>query len=239
MTQNLYLLEKGEPLGRNYRVLEFLGNGFEGEVYKVEEKHTGITRTAKLFYKHPSQGRKPHVAYAKKLFNLRTCPIVIQYHNQDLVTIKKEPVHFLISEFADGEVLSTFIENQRQKRLMPFEALHLLYALAKGIEQIHMIGEYHGDIHCDNIILLRKGLGFDIKLIDVMHLGRPSKAKIQTDVDDLISVFFDMLGGQKHYSKLSMPIKQIILGRKKSLIRQYFNHAGHLRVHLENMLWED
>lgn len=238
MTQSTYQLEKGSPLGRNYRVLEFLGNGFEGEVYKVEERQTGILRTAKLFYKHPAHGKNPHVAYAKKLFNLRSCPIVIQYHNQDLATIKKESVHYLISEFADGEVLSSFIDMQPQKRLMPFEALHLLYALAKGIEQIHLIGEYHGDIHCDNIILLRKGLGFDIKLIDVMHLGRSSKAKIQTDVYDLISVFFEMLGGQKHYSKLSLPVKQIILGRKKSLIKQYFNHAGHLRAHLENMLWD-
>lgn len=238
MTNTLYQLEKGRRLGRNYQVLEFLGQGWEGEVYKVEEIQTGIIRAAKLFYKHPLHPKRPHVVYAKKLYNLKSCPIVIQYHNHDIAIIKSEPINFLISEFVDGIVLSSYVEAQPQKRLMPFEALHLLYALAQGIEQIHCLGEYHGDIHSDNIILVRRGIGFEVKLIDLMHLGKSSRVKIQTDVYDLISVFYEMLGGQKYYAKQHANIKQIIYGRKKSLIRNYFKEAGHLRIHLENLIWD-
>ena len=47
-------LREGQTLGRNYYVVELLGIGWEGEVYKVEERRTGIVRAAKLFL--PAQG---------------------------------------------------------------------------------------------------------------------------------------------------------------------------------------
>jgi hypothetical protein len=43
-------LEPGQKLGTSYRVEEFLGAGWEGEVYRVVEVPTGISRAAKLFY---------------------------------------------------------------------------------------------------------------------------------------------------------------------------------------------
>jgi len=232
-----FSLVPGRILGRNYRVLDYLGNGWEGEVYKVEECQTGIVRAAKLFYKHCYKVTKPHIFYAKKLNKLRSCPIIIQYHNQDVVTVRKEKVDFLISDYVNGEVLSEYICKQRQKKLNPFEALHLFYALVQGIEHIHLQGEYHGDLHTDNIMVKRKGLGFEIKLIDFLHLGRPTKLKIQEDVYDLIGVFYEMLGGQKSYSRLPSNIKSIISGRKKNLISKKFKMAGHLRLYLENLMW--
>lgn len=231
-----YRIQPGQMLGRHYRVVDYLGHGWEGEVYKVEEVTTGILRAAKLFYKHRYLKKNlPHVAYAKKLFTLRDCDIVIQYHHQDTITLKKEAVDFLVSDFADGYILSQFVKRQPRKRLLPFEALHLFYALVQGVEQIHFLGEYHGDIHTDNIIVKRKGLTFDVNLIDLLHAGKPSKAKIQQDVYQLIDVLFDMLGGAKHYSSLPRHIKKIILGRKSSLIAKQFKNAGQLRLFLENL----
>ena len=54
---------------------------------------------------------------------------------------------------------------QRGRRLSPFEALHLLHALVRGVEEIHAVGEYHGDLHSDNIIVRRRGLGFEVKVV--------------------------------------------------------------------------
>lgn len=232
-----YALTPGRILGRNYRVLDYLGNGWEGEVYKVEECRTGIIRAAKLFYKHCYKITKPHIFYAQKLNKLKSCPIIIQYHNQDVVTVRKEKVDFLISDYVSGEVLSEFVAKQKHKKLNPFEALNLFYALVQGVEHIHFQGEYHGDLHADNIMIKRKGLSFEVKLIDFLHLGRPTKLKIQEDVYDLIGVFYDMLGGQKHYKDLPINIKRIILGRKKNLIAKKFKMAGHLRLYLENLTW--
>lgn len=219
-------------------MISYLGNGWEGEVYKVEECQTGIIRAAKLFYKHCYKISKPHIFYARKLNKLKSCPIIIQYHNQDIVIVRKEKVDFLISEYVSGEVLSKYLAKQRQKRINPFEALHLFYALVQGVEQIHFQGEYHGDLHTDNIMVKRKGLNFEVKLIDFLHLGRPTKQKIQEDVYDLIGVLYEMLGGQKYYKSLPDNIKGLILGRKKKLIAKKFKMAGHLRIYLENLTWQ-
>ncbi len=230
-------LPPGKILGQQYRVLEFLGHGWEGEVYKVEERSTGIIRAAKLFYEHRYNNQLPHLLYAKKLYKLRSCPIVIQYHYHGRTTIQRKTMDFLVSDFVEGQLLSQYIANSSGKRLRPFEALHLFYALVQGVEHIHFLGEYHGDIHSDNIIIKRKGLGFEIQLIDFLHLGKSSKAKIQQDVYDLVNVFYEMLGGQKHYHKMSANIRQVILGRKHSLIAKKFKIAGHLRLYLENLAW--
>lgn len=230
-------LKSGRKLGRNYRILDVLGKGWEGEVYKVEEQSTGIIRAAKIFYKHRYKKDLPHVSYAKRLYSLRNCPIVIKYHHQDIVKIKNQKIDFLVSDFVDGVVLSEFINKHPQKRLLPFEALHLLYALVQGIEQIHFLGEYHGDIHSDNIIVNRRGLGFDVYLIDLLHLGKANKIRIQHDVIDLINVFYEIIGGNKFYQKMPQQIKEIIMGRKHSLIEKKFKEAGHLRIFIENMEW--
>lgn len=231
-----FYLEPGKMLGRQYKIVEFLGNGFEGEVYKVEEVSTGIIRAAKLFYKHRySRKHLPHVTYAKKLNALHSCSIIIQYHHHDMVRIKGEPVDFLVSEFVDGVVLADWIKKSPQKRILPFEALHLFYSLVQGVEQIHFLGEYHGDIHANNIIVKRKGLHFDVNLIDLFHLGKSNRLRIKDDVIDLIDVFYQMIGGQKYYKTMPKYIKRIILGKNSNLIEKRFKTAGHLRLFIENL----
>ncbi|MEQ8195675.1 MAG: hypothetical protein RIB59_14415, partial [Rhodospirillales bacterium] len=48
-------LEPGRKIAGIYEVEEFLGGGYEGEVYKVVESRTGISRTAKLFFPHRNE----------------------------------------------------------------------------------------------------------------------------------------------------------------------------------------
>lgn len=231
-------LAPGRVLARKYEVLSLLGAGWEGEVYLIRELATGIERTAKLFFPQRNIRDKNSKFYAKKLHKLRHCPIVIQYSAQDLITVKGIPVTILISEYVEGELLSQFIARQPGKRLNAFQALHLLHALAKGIESIHDIGEYHGDLHTDNIIVQRYGLSFDLKLVDLFHLGAPRKEYIRTDTVDLVHIFHEALGGQKHYATQPAQIKAIINGLKRSLILKKFSSAGQLKRYLETMQWQ-
>ncbi|MHC4752911.1 MAG: protein kinase domain-containing protein, partial [Planctomycetota bacterium] len=166
MNQSYYDLQSGKTLGRNYFVVEFLGSGWEGEVYKVEERRTGVLRAAKIFYEGRRLSKVQMQRYAKKLQRLRRCPIITQYHHRDVARVGRETVEILVSDLADGEMLSSFLEKQRRKRLSAFEALHLLHALAIGMEPIHYLGEYHGDIHSDNILVKRVGIGFEVHLLD-------------------------------------------------------------------------
>jgi serine/threonine protein kinase len=238
MTRRAFDLLPGRSLGPHYQVVEFLGGGWEGEVYKIEERRTGIIRAAKLFYERTDVREAPLLRYARKLFKLRNCPIVIQYHHRGVTKVHGRQVEFLVSDFADGEMLSAYLGRQRRKRLPEFEALHLLYALALGVEQIHFVGEYHGDIHSDNIMVRRQGLGFEVHLLDFFDLGRSTKEKIQRDVDFMIDVLWEMIGETDGYRKAGPVIRGIVKGRKRSLIAKQFNTAGQLRLYLENIKWE-
>ena len=55
---------------------------------------------------------------------------------------------------------------------------------------------------------------------------------------DLIRLFYDAIGGPRHYAKHPREIKAICCGLKRSLILKKFKTAGQLRTYLENMEWE-
>lgn len=230
--------QPGRVLAKKYEVLSKLGQGWEGEVFLVREVYTGIERAVKIFFPQRNPKDKIAVNYAKKLHKLRHCPIVIHYHTQETILYKKHPVKLLVSEYVEGVLLSEFLKNQPGRRLSAFQALHLLHALSAGIESIHAMREYHGDLHTENIIIQRFGLGFDLKLLDFYHRGAPSLENIQTDVIDLIQILYQSIGGKKFYGKQSKTIKNICCGLKHSLIRKKFRTAGQLREYLEMLEWE-
>jgi len=116
--------------------------------------------------------------------------------------------------------------------------LHVLHTLARGIAPIHARGEYHGDIHDDNIMIRRQGIGFDIKLLDFFDLGKPTRSKIHKDVLNLIEVFHIAVGGRELYSRQPKVVKDIIRGLKDSLILERFQSAGDIQRHLENLEWD-
>ena len=231
-------LAPGRTLARKYEVIELLGAGWEGEVYLVRELSTGIERTAKLFFPQRNPNNTSVKFYAKKLHALRHCPIVIHYSAQESIVVQRHRVSFLISEYIEGELLSEFIKRQPGKRLTAFQGLHLLHSLAEGLECVHAMGEYHGDLHMENIIVQRFGLSFDLKLLDFYQWKAPRKENIRGDTVDMVRILYDALGGKKYYSKQPAEIKNIINGLKSSLILKKFKSAGELKQYLENMSWD-
>lgn len=228
----------GRVLARKYEVLSLLGSGYEGEVYKVRELNTGIDRAAKFFFPHRNEGNRAFNTYARKLNKLRHCPILVQYHTHETITFRRQPLRFLVSEYVEGELLSEYLARQPAKRLSMFEGLHLLYALAAGMETIHQMGEYHGDLHSDNVVVHRKGIWFEVRLLDMYHRGRTTAEKIQDDVVDLLRLYVEIIGGKRYYAKLPPEVKEICRGLKRPLIIQQFRNAGQLRRHLATMTWD-
>lgn len=229
----------GRSLAGKYQIERLLGSGWEGEVYAIIERSTGIRRAAKLYYPHRDPMGKAAITYARKLDALRHCPILLQYHHQEITYVRKRKVLVVVSELVEGVKLSEFLQQQPRHVLSTFEALHVLYALAKGIAPIHLRGEYHGDIHDDNIMIRRQGIGFDVKLIDFFDLGKPTKSKIHKDVLNLIQVFHTIVGGRERYARQPRVVKEIIRGQKDSLILERFQSAADIQQHLENLQWDD
>jgi tRNA A-37 threonylcarbamoyl transferase component Bud32 len=231
--------QPGRTIAGKYVIDRLLGSGWEGEVYVITERSTGIQRAAKFYYPHRDPTGKAAIAYARKLDALRHCPILMQYHHQEIVQVKGKKVMVVISELVEGQKLSEFLESQPRHRLSTFEALHVLYTLTRGIAPIHARGEYHGDIHDDNIMIRRVGIGFDVKLLDFFDLGRPTRSKIHKDVLNLIQVFYTIVGGRDNYARQPKVVKDIIRGQKDSLILSRFASAGDIARHLETLEWDN
>jgi RIO-like serine/threonine protein kinase len=227
----------GRSVAGKYVIEKPLGSGWEGEVYRIVERNTGIRRAAKFYYPHRDPMGKAAITYARKLDALRHCPILMQYHHQEIAYVRRKKVVVVISELVEGQKLSEFLAAQPGGRLSTFEAMHVLYSLVKGISPIHARGEYHGDIHDDNIMIRRQGIAFDVKLLDFFDLGKPTRAKVHKDVLNLVEVFHTLVGGRKHYSRQPPVVRDIIRGLKDSLILERFQSAGDIQRHLENLTW--
>ena len=229
--------EPGRAVAGKYTIERPLGSGYEGEVYAIVERNTGIRRAAKFYYPHRDPTGRAAITYARKLDALRHCPILMQYHHQEVATVRKRKVIIVISELVEGVKLSEFLTAQPDGRLTTFEALHVLHTLAKGIAPIHARGEYHGDIHSANVMIRRLGIAFDVRLLDFFDLGKPSKSKVRKDVLNLVEVFHTIVGGRPAYRGQPKVVKDIIRGLKDTLILARFQSAGDIARHLESLQW--
>ena len=111
-----FKLPEGYLLSPRYKVVERLGGGSEGEVYKIREKATGLTRAAKIFFSTNSKLSKRIVRYARKLERLRDCDIVIKYLHTERIKFNDKLYHCLISEYFGGVVLDALVRNSPGRR---------------------------------------------------------------------------------------------------------------------------
>jgi hypothetical protein len=232
-------LRPGRAIGGKYIVEERLGQGWEGEVYRVTEKQTGATRAAKLFFPERNPRNKAVTFYARKLEKLRSCPIVIKYHHSETIRHRREDITVLISEFVEGTILEDLISSSPGKRLPEYEALRIFYELVVGLEAVHAEREYHGDLHASNVLVMRRGVHFDVKLVDLFDHGRPSRANAQNDLLDVVRLLYDMLGGQRRYRHQRAEIKSLICGLRHGLILKRYPTVARLRGHLDRFEWND
>lgn len=224
-------------VSKKYRIISKLGQGWEGEVYKVKERSTGILRAAKFFLPKRNNRNLSARRYAKKLHKLRHCPILIQYITQETMDYEGQEVTYLISDYVEGEPLDVFIKRFRGNRMEPFQALHLLHGVCIGLEDIHNSKDYHGDIHEGNVIVKRVGLGFEIKLLDTYHWDLGTSKNLQEDIIQLINMFYEIMGGRKTYRNLPPEIKGIICGQRRDLIKAKFKTIRSLRMYIESINW--
>ena len=230
--------EPGQVLARKYEVLDRISARASGELYRLSEQATGIERTAKFFSPQVDPKNRIAGACALKMHRLRHCDIQVQYRTQETISVDGRDVTFLVSDFFQGEELPQFIARQPGGRRSVFEGLHLLHALAIGVDQVHRLGEAHGDLAPDNIVLRRRGLGFRVKLMDLKPGLQSRHEDFALDIQELLQIFHQIIGGSKTYVSLPAPVKALCNLRRKSANAPKLRHAGDLRLHLETLSWK-
>ncbi len=236
-TETRYDFTPGKILAKKYEVVSHVTSTNDGELYRLTEKATGIERTAKFFYQNNLDKNTKATIYAQKLHKLRNCKILMHYRTQETVSIAGIPVSFVVWDQISGMQLEEFVLQQKDGRLSLFEALHLLHAIASGLEGIHAMHEYHGNISAENIIVSRKGIGFQVKLINMSLEDRPVNRAINEDVVNLVKIFANFATPPRHSTKIPDGVKLLYSNLKTARIRDRFKNAGALKKHLETMLW--
>ena len=231
-----YDFAPGRLLARKYQVVSKIDAGSTGELYTLSECATGIERVAKFFHKKQNPSRMA-TFYAQKLHRLRHCDILMQYRTQETISVEGTDVTFLISDVMHGEPLIHFLARQCGSHLSLFEGLHLLHALATGVEPMHAAGEHHGDLTLDNVLVRRRGLGFSVKLIDLSPGKNKKNEAFRHDIIDMIRLFSIATAADRFGRKFPKSVQKLLTESSRSLGQSPLRDAGCLRHYLETLSW--
>ncbi|MEK0426986.1 MAG: Serine/threonine-protein kinase PknB [Planctomycetota bacterium] len=168
-------LEKGNGksliLG-NYVLLEKIGAGGMGEVYKA--KHRRMDRIVALKLLPASMMKDPtaitRFAREVKAAAMISHPNIVSAFDAD----QANGVHFLVMEFVEGSDLSTLIK--KHGPISVDKAVSYCIQVAKGLEASHKRGVIHRDIKPANLLLDKEGT---VKILDLglARIESPPKDK--------------------------------------------------------------
>jgi serine/threonine protein kinase len=162
---NQLLLGKwnGYTLG-NYRVLELLGSGGNGQVYLCV--HQRMRRLAAVKVLPPSRTKEP--IFLERFFREARASASLDHPNivHAFDTDQSGKLHYLVMEFVDGMNLQTLVT--RRGALDCLRAAHYMAQTALGLQCAYENGWVHRDIKPANLLLDRSGV---VKILD-MGLAR-------------------------------------------------------------------
>ena len=145
-------LKKGSTLGGRYTILEELGRGGMGVVYKAED--TKLKRTVALKFLPPEL---THIPEVKERF-VREAQAAAALDHPNICTVyefdEAEETTFISMAYIEGQSLRKKIE------LGPLEldeALKIAMQVAEGLQEAHKKGVVHRDIKSANIMVDERG----------------------------------------------------------------------------------
>ena len=156
----------GELIGKTYRVLEVIGEGGMGVVYRAHDEI--LARDVAIKMVQPRWATKPHlrdrfVAEARAQARL-THPNVIQVYAFG----EHRGLPFFAMEHVLGRTLEAVLEANGREPLPPAQVLPVVDRVCDGLSAIHALSLVHGDVKPGNIML---GDGGRVALMD-MGLAR-------------------------------------------------------------------
>ncbi len=146
-----------ETLGL-YKVLERIGAGGLGEVYRARDTRLGRTVAIKVI---PPEMEADAERRERFLADARAAMAVSHPNVAALYEIGDDRGLFLVFEFAPGETLNKAIAGHP---LNPRRAVDLAVQIADALAEAHAEGIVHGDIRPENIVETPKGAA---KILDM------------------------------------------------------------------------
>jgi len=162
-------LSTGTIFARRYEVIEELGKGGMGRVYKVFDKKIKEKVALKLLRPEISSDEETverfsnELKYARKIIHKNVCRMF------DLG--EEEGTHYITMEYVSGEDLKSMI--RMMGRMSPGQAVSITRYVCEGLAEAHKLGVVHRDLKPQNIMIDREGKA---RIMD-FGIARSLKAK--------------------------------------------------------------
>ena len=158
-------LAPGARLDEKYEILELLGVGGMGEVYKARHVHLGAFRCIKVM----KSTLLADPVYRQRFLGEARLATQIHHPNVAVVhdfSISENGSSYMVTEFIDGMTLKQW-ETANGRFPMPL-AVQVSLEVLHGLDHIHRRGLLHRDISSDNVMLSHDADGnLHVKIIDL------------------------------------------------------------------------
>ena len=211
-------------------VLELLGSGGMGAVYKARQPKLGRLAALKILDRHDGDPRfvERFTREAQTLARLSHPSIVTVYEFGE-----REGLPFLIMELVDGVTLRSLL---RAGKMPPEQALAIVPPICEALQYAHDKGVIHRDVKPENILVDKEGrvkvadfgiarlmegngarehLTGDAERVGTAHymapeqVERPAEVDHRADIYALGVVFYEMLTGELPLGKFPQPSKRV------------------------------
>ena len=146
-------LGRGTLFAGRYEVIEALGVGGMGEVYRVEDKKVGQEVALKIIKREIASNRKTIERFRQEMKTAR----MISHRNVcrmfDLGEDKG--TYFITMEYVAGEDLKSFL--RRSKQLALGTSITIAKQICEGLAEAHRLGVVHRDLKPGNIMIDKDG----------------------------------------------------------------------------------
>src|ERR1017187_7747850 len=157
-------LRTGDVIGGRYEILQLLGEGGMGAVYKAMDRE--LNRPVALKLIRPQLAANPSILARFKQELL----LSQQVTHKNVIRIydlgDSDGVKFITMEFVEGQDMRTLI--LERKKFSPEETAEIMQQVCRALEAAHSVGVIHRDLKPQNIMRDKQGRGV------VMEIGRAS-----------------------------------------------------------------
>src|SRR5580658_2147050 len=211
------VLQIGDLLGGRYEILQLLGEGGMGAVYKASDRE--LDRFVALKVIRPELASNPSILARFKQELL----LAHQVTHRNVIRIydlgEAEGVKFITMEFIEGKDLRTLI--REKQKFTPEEAVEVIQQVCQALDAAHTVGVIHRDLKPQNImqdptgriLVMDFGLARTVEgdgmtqtgaLVGTMEYMSPEQA-LGKDLDQRSDIFalglilFELLTGKKPF----------------------------------------